>query len=84
MKKVDLGKSVYELTEEYPELIEILKVIGFLGVSNPIVRKTIGKKLTIPEGSIKQGKNITDVIQKLKEHGYEVIPEPVSSEEKLA
>ena len=54
MKKVDIVKSVYELTEEYPELIEILKDMGFFGVINPIVRKTIGRKTTIPDGCRKQ------------------------------
>lgn len=76
MKKVDLGKSVYELTEEYPELIEILKDMGFFGVINPIVRKTIGRKTTIPDGCRKQGKDLTDVIQKLKEDGFDVISPP--------
>lgn len=35
MKRLDLSKSVYELTEEYPELIDILKELGFPGVKNP-------------------------------------------------
>jgi len=72
MKKINLIKTVYELTEQYPELIEILKNMGFLGVSNPIVRNTIGRKMTIPEGCKKQGKDLESVIQKLKEAGYEV------------
>jgi len=50
MKEIDLNKSVYELTETYPELIEILKELGFLGVVNPVVRKTIGRMTTIPQG----------------------------------
>jgi len=29
MKEIDLKKSVYELTETYPELIGILKELGF-------------------------------------------------------
>jgi hypothetical protein len=73
MKKIDLKKSVYELTEEYPELIKILKEMGFLGVINPIVRKTLGKKTTLIEGAKKQGKNIGDVIKRLKEEGFEAL-----------
>lgn len=72
MKKIFLNKSVYELTEQYPELINILKELGFLGVANPIVRNTLGRKMTIPEGCKKQGKKLENVIQKLKEHGFEV------------
>lgn len=77
MKEIDLKKTVYELTEEYPELITILKDMGFLGVSNPIVRKTIGKKMTIPEGCKKQEKNLDYVIEKLEEAGFKVISRPM-------
>jgi len=72
MKKLDLKKSVYELTEEYPELVELLSGMGFLGVKNPIVRKTIGRKMTIPAGCEKQGKNLEIVLEVLKENGFEI------------
>ena len=72
MKKLDLKKSVYELTEEYPELIELLSGMGFLGVKNPIMRKTIGRKMTIPAGCEKQGKNLEKVLEVLKENGFEI------------
>ncbi len=72
LKIIDLKKTVYELTETYPELIEILKEMGFLGVTNPIARKTLGKVTTIPQGCKKQGKNLNEVIMKLKELGFEV------------
>ena len=69
MKEIDLNKSVYELTETYPELIEVLKELGFLGVVNPVLRKTIGRVTTILQGCEKQGKDLTEVIEKLKEAG---------------
>ncbi|MCL5985991.1 MAG: DUF1858 domain-containing protein [Actinobacteria bacterium] len=72
MKEINLDKSVYELTEQYPELIDILKELGFLGVINPIIRKTLGRKTTIPEGCKKQGKDLKEVIEKLKEKGFAI------------
>lgn len=72
MKEIDLSKSVYELTEAYPELIDILKEMGFLGVGNPIARKTLGRVTTIPQGCQKQGKELTEVIKKLEEKGFQV------------
>jgi predicted transcriptional regulator len=72
MKEIDLEKSVYELTEKYPELIEILKELGFLGVANPVVRKTLGKKTSIPQGCKLQGKELNDVIEKLHEKGFSI------------
>ena len=73
VKKIDLNKSIYELTEKYPELIEILKEMGFLGVINPIVRKTIGRKTTLSEGIKKQGKDLEEVFQKLRDKDFEIL-----------
>lgn len=72
MKELDLKKSVYELTETYPELVDLLKEIGFLGVVRPIVRNTIGRVTTIPMGSQKMGLDIKEVIMKLEQAGYTV------------
>lgn len=70
MKEIDLSKSVYELTETYPELVDILKKLGFLGVANPVVRNTLGRVTTIPKGCEKQGKALDEVVKKLEEHGF--------------
>ncbi len=74
MKHIDLKKNVYELTETYPELIEVLKEMGFLGVANPLTRKTLGKIITIPQGCKKLGKDLNEIIKKLKELGFKVSP----------
>jgi len=74
MKEIDLKKSVYELTEAYPELIDILKEMGFLGVANPLVRKTLGRMTTIPAGCEKQGKNLQEVLERLEGLGFKIIP----------
>ena len=73
MKTIDLRKSVFELTESFPELIEVLKELGFLGVANPVVRKTLGRVTTIPQGCKKQGKSLDEVIKKLEEKGFKVL-----------
>ena len=72
MKEIDLEKTVYELTETYPELIEILKELGFTGVVNLVVRKTLGRMTTITQGCKKQGKNLNEVIKVLEEKGFKV------------
>ena len=72
MKELDLKKSLYELTEAYPELIGVLKEMGFLGVVNPVVRNTIGRATTIPQGCQKMGKDLNEVIKSLEQKGYSV------------
>ncbi len=66
MKKLNLRESVYQLTEEYLELISILKELGFNAITNPIMRKTLGRRVTIVEGCKRQGKNLDGVIKLLK------------------
>jgi hypothetical protein len=72
-KKLDLKKSVFELTEEFPELIEILKALGFLGITNFVMRTTVGRITTLPEGCKKMGKDINEVLNVLKEKGFEIV-----------
>jgi len=72
MPEIDLKKSVYQLTEEYPELIGILKELGFFGVANPVVRNTLGRATTIPGGCEKQGKDLDQVIKTLADKGFTV------------
>ncbi len=74
MKEIDLKKSVYELTEVFPDLTGTLKELGFLGVANPVVRNTLGRVTTIPQGCEKQGKDLAEVIKKLEENGFKVKP----------
>jgi len=70
MKEIDLNKSVYELTEQYPELIDILKDLGFLGVKNAITRQTLGRVTTLPQGCKKMGRELNEVIKILTEKGF--------------
>jgi hypothetical protein len=49
MKELDFTKSVYDLTEQYPELIPILKELGFWGVVSQVTRNTVGRVMTLPQ-----------------------------------
>ena len=72
MKEIDTSLSIYELTHAYPELIGILKDLGFAGVANPVARNTVGKVTTLAEGCEKHGIDLAKVQGKLSEQGFEV------------
>ena len=72
MKELDLKKSVYDLTGAYPELIGILKEMGFLGVANAVMRNTVGRVTTIPQGTQKMGLDLAEVVKKLEAAGFTV------------
>jgi uncharacterized protein len=76
VKPIDLTESVYALTERYPELIDLLVGQGFLGVRNPVIRGTLGRKMTIPEGCRRQGKELGGLLWVLAEHGFSPVGAP--------
>lgn len=71
-KEIDLDKTIFELTDQYPELVEILAQMGFLGVKNPLIRNTLGRKTTLREGCKKQGKDIEVVVEELRRKGFSI------------
>ena len=72
MPEIDMDETLYELTGRYPGLIDILVEMGFVGVKNPVIRKTLGRKTTLREGCKKQKKNLENVVKTLEEKGYTV------------
>lgn len=72
MKEIDANLSIYELTRAYPELIDILKDVGFAGVANPVARTTMGRVTTLAQGCEKHGIDLSEVVGKLREHGFEL------------
>lgn len=71
-KTADLNKTLYDLTTEYPELIDILFELGFMGVRNPVMRESHGKQMTVKTGCGHLGLDLGAVEAALKAKGFEV------------
>lgn len=69
-KRIDLNQSVYELCNEYPELINIMKELGFAEIENETTRKTMGQIMTIPKGALLKKIDMIDVVLALKNNGF--------------
>jgi hypothetical protein len=52
MKKINLNRTVYDICTEYPEVLDILKDIGFSEIVKPGMLNTAGRFMTIPKGSV--------------------------------
>jgi hypothetical protein len=70
MREIDLDRSLYDLTQQYPELIDILAGLGFLAVKNSMMRSTMGRVTTIPQGCKKMGLDLDEIKRALKERGF--------------
>jgi len=49
-KPLDLDQSIYDLTEQYPELVEIIASFGFDKIKSAALRKTAGRTMTLRHG----------------------------------
>ena len=72
-KTIDLSKTVYELVQEFPELVEVMKEIGFSAIANPAMLKTAGRVMTIPKGAAMRGLDIENIIAELRKRGYSIM-----------
>lgn len=69
-KKLDLSKSVYELVNEYPELVGIMDELGFHEVTKKPVLNSVGKLMTIPKGAKMKKIPMIKVVTKLMTSGF--------------
>ena len=54
-KAIDLNKTVYELVQEHPELVQILAELGFASITNPAMLKTAGRVTDPAQGGSPEG-----------------------------
>ncbi|MDO4621130.1 MAG: DUF438 domain-containing protein, partial [Lachnospiraceae bacterium] len=71
-KKLDLSKPVFELVQEYPELTDILKDLGFTEITKTAMLHSVGRITTIPKGAKMRGISMMKVVMTLMRHGFEL------------
>lgn len=71
-KVIDLNRTLFDLTEEYPDLINIFYKIGLEGVIHPEMRRTGGKNIRVIEGLKHHGVVLEDAVKTLEENGFTV------------
>lgn len=72
-KKIDLTQSVYQLTQAYPEIIDIMASLGFTEIKKKAIRLSVGKLVTIPKGVSMKGISLDTVVKALQKNGFEVV-----------
>jgi hypothetical protein len=72
-KVIDLSKSVYELSKENPEIIEVMKELGFDNIANPAMLNTMGKFMTIPKGAAMKKIDLNLIKDNFAKRGYTIL-----------
>ena len=71
-KTIDVTQSVYQLTQAFPELIDILASLGFSEIRKKAIRLSVGKLMTISQGASMRGISMEAVAKALKANGFTV------------
>ena len=48
---IDVSIPVAEVVDKHPEVLEILVELGFKPLTNPLMRNTVGRKVSLKQGS---------------------------------
>ncbi len=79
-KVLDLGRSVYDLAAEYPELVDIMESLGFTEITKKPMLNSVGRMMTIPKGAKMKNIPMAEIIAELMKNGFELAGEmPVGS-----
>jgi hypothetical protein len=71
-KTIDFKKSIYEICNENPEVINIMKELGFENISNPAMLNTAGRFMTIPKGAAMKKINLDHIRENLISKGFHI------------
>jgi N-dimethylarginine dimethylaminohydrolase len=70
---IDLSRSVYELCNEFKDLPEILRGLGFVDIVKPGMLHTAGRFMTIKKGAAMKKISLELIRETLSKHGYNII-----------
>ncbi len=73
MKTLRMNQTVYDATQKYPQLIDIIASWGFPQIRNSYLRRVIGSKFTIRDAISELKLNKDKIIKSLKSHGFVII-----------
>ena len=71
-KRIDLNRTVFELAEEYPELVDLMAGLGFTEITKKAMLHSVGKLMTIPKGAKAKGIDMLDVVATLVKAGFAI------------
>lgn len=71
-KIIDLSKTVYEICTEDPAVIDVMKEIGFEGITSPGMLNTAGRFMTLPKGAVMKKISLDKLKEVFLSKGYQI------------
>ncbi len=73
MKIIDSNKSVFEISQQYPELIQILSTLGFKDILLPGMLQSAGRMMTIRKGATMKKIEWSNIESTFSKHGFLIL-----------
>ncbi|OQB24667.1 MAG: hypothetical protein BWY11_00889 [Firmicutes bacterium ADurb.Bin182] len=70
--EIDIGRSVYELCGEYPEIKEAMRQSGFTDIVKPGMLETAGRFMTIRKGAAMKKIDMENIKKVFSEYGFTI------------
>ena len=71
--KIDVSIPVAQVIDQHPEVLDLLVELGFKPLANPIMRNTVGRKVSLKQRSNLEGTPMEKIVRTLEANGYEVV-----------
>ncbi|MFZ5988171.1 MAG: DUF1858 domain-containing protein [Bacillota bacterium] len=71
-KVIDLSKTVHDLCKENPEVVDVMRELGFESITNPAMLNTAGRFMTIPKGAVMKGIDLEKIKGEFVKRGYDI------------
>ncbi|MHB8962186.1 MAG: DUF1858 domain-containing protein [Saccharofermentanales bacterium] len=72
MKIISSKTSIFELTETYPEIPDIMAQLGFADIMKPMMLQTAGRYMNLEKGARLKRIAWEEIVRIFAEHGFEV------------
>ena len=70
---IDVSIPVAQVIDQHPEVLDLLVELGFKPLANPIMRNTVGRKVSLKQVSKLEGTPMEKIVRTLEANGYEVV-----------
>ncbi len=69
---LDVNQTIYELCNQYPEIMSIMIEIGFENITKPGMLQTAGRVMTLPKGCRMKGIPLDTVKEAFQNNGFTI------------
>lgn len=72
MKHISLNNSIYNLSVEYPDVVDIMVQLGFSDITRPGMLQTVGRVMTLSKGAKMKNIGLEKIREVFLAEGFEI------------